>query len=150
MMMAAISQIDPARTSELMQSGVTYVDVRTVEEYAAGHAAGAVNVPAFVRDAMGQMAPNPDFLPVMQANFAPDAPLALGCRSGGRSMRACEVLAHAGYTQLSNIAGGFGGATDPFGRLVRPGWMQAGLPVERESTPGASYDALKKRAAEKA
>jgi len=148
--MAAITQIDPTRASELMQSGTTYVDVRTVEEYAAGHPAGAVNVPAFVRDAIGQMAPNPDFLPVMQANFAPDAPLALGCRMGGRSMRACEVLARSGYTQLANVAGGFGGATDPFGRLVQPGWMQSGLPVERESAPGASYAAMQKRAAEKA
>ena len=148
--MAAITQIDPQRASELMQSGGTYVDVRTVEEFAAGHPVGAVNVPAFVRDPIGQMAPNPDFLPVMQANFPPDASLALGCRMGGRSMKACEVLARAGYTQLANVAGGFGGATDPFGRLVVPGWMQVGLPVERESAAGTSYAALQKRAAEKA
>jgi len=148
--MAAITQIDPQRASELMQSGGTYVDVRTVEEFAAGHPVGAVNVPAFVRDPIGQMAPNPDFLPVMQANFPPDASLALGCRMGGRSMKACEVLARAGYTQLANVAGGFGGATDPFGRVVQPGWMQAGLPVEREDAPGTSYAALQKRAAEKA
>ena len=87
-LLTTISQIDPKRAHELMQSGHTYVDVRTVEEYAAGHPAGAVNVPAFLRDAFGQMVPNPDFLPVMQASFTPETPLALGCRMGGRSMRA--------------------------------------------------------------
>jgi rhodanese-related sulfurtransferase len=148
--MAAISQIDPKRAHELMQSGHTYVDVRTAEEYAAGHPAGAVNIPAFIRDPMGQMVPNPDFLPVVQANFGPETPLALGCRMGGRSMRACDFLAHAGYSDLSNVAGGFGGATDPFGRLVAPGWMQMGLPIEQEATPGASYASLRQRAAERA
>jgi rhodanese-related sulfurtransferase len=143
--MAPIPQIDPKRAHELMQSGHTYIDVRTAEEYAAGHPAGAVNIPAFLRDPMGQMVPNPDFLPVVQATFPPEAPLALGCRMGGRSMRACEMLAHAGYSNLANVAGGFGGAMDPFGRLVAPGWTQEGLPIEKEPTLGASYESLRQR-----
>src|SRR5688572_31405843 len=69
---AMIPQIDPQKAHDLMQTGHTYLDVRTVEEYVGGHAEGAVNVPAFIRDAMGQMAPNPEFLAVVQANFAPD------------------------------------------------------------------------------
>jgi rhodanese-related sulfurtransferase len=148
-MASAIPQIDPKRAHLLMQSGHTYLDVRTIEEYAAGHPAGAVNIPAFVRDSFGQMILSPDFLPVVQANFAPEAPLALGCMSGHRSMRACELLARAGYSNLANVAGSFGGAKDPFGRVLAPGWVQEGLPVETEGTPGASYAALHKRAAEK-
>lgn len=145
-----IPQIDPQKAHDLMQTGHTYLDVRTVEEYVGGHAEGAVNVPAFIRDAMGQMAPNPEFLAVVQANFAPDTPLVLGCGSGGRSQRACELLASAGYTQVANIDGGFNGKRDPFGRTVTPGWKERGLPVAQGNDPTVGFAALRARATEKA
>jgi rhodanese-related sulfurtransferase len=141
-----IPQIDPRRASELMQNGHVYVDVRTVEEFSAGHAAGAVNVPAFLRAPSGQMAPNPEFVQVMAANFQRDTPLVVGCMMGGRSQRACELLAGAGYSRVHNIAGGFGGAKDPFGRVVVPGWMQLGLPVSQENGDGVGYDSLRAKA----
>jgi rhodanese-related sulfurtransferase len=145
-----IPQVDPQKAHDLMQSGNVYLDVRTVEEYAAGHPQGAVNIPAFVRDAMGQMAPNPEFLSVVQANFAPGAELVLGCGSGGRSQSACELLAASGYTSVANVAGGFSGKKDPFGRVVAPGWLQCGLPVAQGDDPAMGYAALRARAAEKA
>ncbi len=145
-----IPQIDPQKAHDLMQSGHVYLDVRTVEEYAAGHPEGAVNVPAYVRDPMGQMAPNPEFLPVVQATFASGTPLVLGCGSGGRSQRACDLLANAGYANVANVDGGFNGKQDPFGRTVMPGWMQRGLPVAEGDDPAVGYAALRARAAEKA
>ncbi len=141
-----IQQIDAQKASDLMKEGHTYLDVRTVEEFKAGHAAGAVNVPIFFRDSLGQWIPNPDFRRVIEANFAREAGFVVGCRSGGRSQKACEFLAQAGYTNLHNIQGGFGGATDPLGRLVKPGWSQLDLPVSQSDGESEGYESLRARA----
>ena len=87
--------------------GHTYVDVRSVPEYDKGHPAGAHNVPLLHFDsASGGMQPNPEFLTVMQATYAVDAKLLLGCQMGGRSAQATQLLASVGYTDVTNVAGG--------------------------------------------
>ena len=73
--------------------------------------------------------PNPDFVRVMKAVFAPDTPLLVGCQVGGRAVRAAQVLESFGFTNVSVVRGGFGGARDPMGRIVDPGWADSGLPV---------------------
>ena len=119
------------------------MDVRSSAEYAAGHPAGAVNVPLLERDERsGQMTPNPDFTTVMQANFPPDSKLLLGCQVGGRSARAAQILESLGYSDVSNVLGGFGGSRDPMSGRTDPGWSQSGLPVERDAPPGKSYEDL--------
>jgi rhodanese-related sulfurtransferase len=119
-------------------AGSTYVDVRSVPEFALGHPAGAVNVPLLHRDERtGQMAPNRNFIAVMQANFATDAKLLIGCQVGGRSAQAAHLLASVGYQDVSNVLGGFAGMP-----MRDQGWTQAGLPVEAEETSGHSYEAL--------
>ena len=139
-----IPQISPHEAQAILaaERGATYIDVRSIPEFAQAHPAGAVNVPLFHADARGQMAPNPEFLAVMQASFAPDAKLLLGCLSGTRSQRAAEILAAAGYRDLANVRSGIGGARDFMGRIVEPGWADLGLPVETETHPGASYESL--------
>ena len=128
--------------------GYTYVDVRSTPEYDGGHPAGALNVPLLHPDpATRQMQPNLDFLAVFKATQAADAKLLLGCQMGGRSARAAEILAAAGYTDVSNVLGGFGGARDrATGQVLHEGWAEAGLPVEAEATPGGSYDELREKA----
>ena len=128
--------------------GYTYVDVRSTPEYDGGHPAGALNVPLLHLDpATRQMQPNLDFLAVFKATQAADAKLLIGCQMGGRSQRAAEILAAAGYTDVSNVLGGFGGARDPAtGAVVHEGWAEAGLPVETGATPGCSYDELRAKA----
>jgi rhodanese-related sulfurtransferase len=122
-----------------------YLDVRTEGEFEAGHPAGARNVPVLLLDpATRQPRPNRDFVAVVQRHFPRGTKLLVGCQSGGRSLRACELLADAGYTDLTNVEGGFGGAHDAGGRVVVQGWRDAGLPVERGVTPGASYADLAK------
>ena len=92
------------------------------------------------------MLPNPDFLTVMQANHGPDAPLLIGCQMGGRSARAAQVLAAAGYTDVRNVMGGFGGARDrATGQVVHAGWAGAGLPVETDAPSEACYEALRSK-----
>jgi len=120
-----------------------YLDVRTPDEFAAGHPAGARNVPVLFLQGPGKPPlPNADFLAVVERNFPRETKLLIGCQSGGRSQRAAEILAQAGYTDLANIRGGFGGARDRAGQVVVEGWKAAGLPVEEGPTAGATYDEL--------
>ena len=126
-----IRQTTPPDAYETMQRDPTtvYLDVRTPEEFAAGHPVGALNVPVIFFRAGGS-SPNPDFVTAVQRLVPPTTPLLVGCQTGGRSQRGAELLVTAGYTEVSNVRGGFGGARDETGRVVIPGWRDAGLPVE--------------------
>jgi len=126
----AIRQVTPAEAArELAATHAVYLDVRTVEEFDAGHPAGARNVPVFVRDpATGRPRPNPEFIAVVQRHLPPATLLLVGCQSGMRSQHACELLADAGYTDLANVLGGFGGSEEA------AGWKESGLPVESGAT----------------
>ena len=69
------------------------VDVREVYEFSAGHLEGSVNIP------LGE-------LPRRLAEIAPhEAPVFI-CRSGGRSMAACELALRAGVAAPANLDGG--------------------------------------------
>ena len=142
--MANIKRVSPADAKQLLDDGYVYLDVRSEPEFAAGHPAGAVNVPLMHAGPRG-MTPNPEFLAVVEALYPKDARLVLGCRSGQRSMRAADVLQGAGYTGLVDQRAGFDGTRDTFGQVTEAGWGQAGLPVET-TTPGGSYGELKQRA----
>jgi rhodanese-related sulfurtransferase len=143
--MANIQRHSPAEANELItEQGYTHVDVRTEAEYAAGHGAGALNVPLMFAGG-GGMTPNPDFLRIMSALFSKDAKIVVGCRSGARSLRAAEMLTAAGFTSVVDQRAGFEGPRDPAGRPIEVGWRDAGLPVET-STPGGSYADLKQKA----
>jgi rhodanese-related sulfurtransferase len=124
--------------------GYTYVDVRSIPEFAQGHPVGAVNIPLLHRDEQTrQMVPNRDFVAIMQRNFAPDARLLIGCQVGGRSAQAAQILAASGYQDVANVLGGYSGARDPMTGAVRAeGWTQAGLPVAVEDVPGHSYETM--------
>ena len=144
----AIKQIAPEEAHQLMASGCPYIDVRTEGEFSAGHPAAAVNIPVALPDpASGRMQINSDFVAVVEAHFPKGRSLILGCQSGMRSQRAAEMLAQAGYDDVSNMQAGFGGVHDHTGRTVMPGWAAAGLPVSAECTAANSYAALKARAA---
>lgn len=143
-----IRQITPEEAYRLMQAGCPYIDVRTEGEFAAGHPENAVNIPVVYPDpGAGGMKANDDFLDVIAAHFPKDRPLIVGCQMGGRSQRAAEMLAQAGYAEISNVQGGFGGVRDATGRIVAKGWAQCGLPVSTACDEGNSYAALKARAA---
>jgi rhodanese-related sulfurtransferase len=137
-------RISPQEASVKLAEGWTYVDVRTVPEFEAGHPKGAVNAP-LMHAGPGGMVPNPDFLPVMRAVFPVEARLVLGCKSGGRSLRAIKVLVGAGYSQVLDQRAGWDGARDAFGQLAEPGWSRAGLPVELGQPATGSWEDLKKK-----
>jgi rhodanese-related sulfurtransferase len=132
---------------QLQGSGSIYVDVRSQAEFAQGHPDGALNIPLVDHDPRtGQMMPNPDFVHVMQANFPPDTKLLIGCQVGGRSMRAAQMLETFGFTDVTNVKGGYGGMKDPMGRAIDPGWVESDLPVETGIPGGRGYEDLAKKA----
>ena len=72
----------------------TVIDVRTPEEFAAGHVAGAININVEAADFREQIA----------ALDAEDAYLVY-CRSGRRSALAADQMAEAGFTDIIDAGG---------------------------------------------
>ena len=139
----SVKTINPTQAKELLDSdeAYTYIDVRSMPEYEVAHPAGSLNIPIMHKESMG-MIPNSDFLYVVEKHFARDAKLLLGCQMGGRSQRAAEALVAAGFKDVSNVMGGFGGARDQSGNLVEKGWAELGLPVEQGINEGTDYPSL--------
>jgi rhodanese-related sulfurtransferase len=143
----AINQAEPPQAHETLTKnpGAVYLDVRTADEFAQGHPEGAINIPVVFIKGPGQMEPNPDFVTVAVKVLPKDTKLVVGCMAGGRSQRACEMLEEAGYADLTNVRGGFGGARDASGKVVVTGWRDAGLPVTTE-LGDADYQAQRRKA----
>jgi rhodanese-related sulfurtransferase len=83
------------------------IDVSEPAEYAAGHAAGARNIP------FGSLEGAKN-LPTNKA-----LPLILMCPTGARAGRAVGVLKKLGYENVQSVGGGLGA------------WREANLPVEK-------------------
>jgi rhodanese-related sulfurtransferase len=130
---------DQAKTVLDKDPNAIYVDVRSIPEFVQGHARGAINIPLLHMQG-GQMAPNPDFLKVAQSVLPKDKTLLVGCKMGGRSQRASEILDSLGYQKVFNIDGGFGGNDH------QPGWKDLGLPVSQDNGDGVGYDSLLSKA----
>lgn len=137
----SVKRVDPAEAAELVAAGWSYVDVRSTEEFEAGHPAGAYNIPLMHRTARG-MTPNPDFAAVVEGTFATDARLLVGCRSGARSLRAATQMVELGYGSVIDVRGGFDGERTPAGHVTVEGWAGRGLDVSTAAQPGRSYREL--------
>src|SRR5712692_4750167 len=143
----SIKQVEPPQAYEILRGNpdAIYLDVRTEEEFAQGHPAGAINIPVVFLKPGTAPQPNDSFLAVAEKVLPRDKKLVVGCMAGGRSQRACEILEQAGYSDLTNVRGGFGGARDTSGAVVVVGWRDAGLPVSRELGDSA-YRAMRDKA----
>lgn len=84
------------------------LDVRTPEEFAQGHVAGAVNI------SHDRIAERMEEIAAFE-----DQSVVLYCRSGRRAGIAASVLREAGFEDLAHLDGDM------------LGWLEAGLPVER-------------------
>ena len=139
-----IKRISPDEAKEQLDtdSDAVYLDVRTVPEFDAGHVPGAKNIPVLDRDPYGRMAPVPRFAEIVEANFGKDVKCITGCQKGARSMMAAEILVAAGFTNVVDMRGGWGGEVDMTGRMVYPGWVARGLPATAESEPQDRFETL--------
>jgi rhodanese-related sulfurtransferase len=108
MAMAAPPMVTPQQVHELQvkkDPALFVLDVRSPEEFAAGHVPGAVNIPH-------------DQVASRLAEIPKNKEVVLYCRSGRRSGLAAEALEANGYKDLRLMQGDM------------PGWEKAGLPVE--------------------
>ncbi|HEX2228127.1 MAG TPA: rhodanese-like domain-containing protein [Candidatus Binatia bacterium] len=144
----AIKEMTPQQAHEVLTTNpeAVYIDVRSEREFANGHPAGAVNIPVAFPDPTRGMMMNTDFVKVVEANFPKNKMLVVGCQAGPRANTACGLLQGAGYQQIANVLGGFGGIRDPLGNMVAPGWANSGLPVSQDNGEGVSYASLAAKA----
>ncbi len=99
--------IDELRTAiEKPPEGALFVDVRRKEEWDAGHIDGFRHIP---------LAELEEHLETLKKY----ALVYLLCHSGGRSRRACDMLASAGHSGAMNVLGGI------------TAWIARGYPIER-------------------
>lgn len=135
-----VPEVTPEEAKRLLDGGEGYVylDVRTEAEFLSGRTPGAMNIPvAVVNATTGQMEFNARFMETVQAALPVDARIIVGCKAGPRSESACGLMIQAGYTNVSNMVGGFSGMTDHTGQVMVEGWSTLGYPIERGpiSTP---------------
>ncbi|KAK6922534.1 Rhodanese-like domain, partial [Dillenia turbinata] len=96
----------PVRVAhELLLAGHKYLDVRTPEEFSAGHVTGMTRNPKFIED--------------VSLRFGKNDEIIVGCQLGKRSFMAATDLLSAGFTGITDIAGGYAA------------WTQTRLPTER-------------------
>jgi rhodanese-related sulfurtransferase len=138
--------VESARKTLETSDEVVYVDVRTPQEFEAGHPPKAINIPVVLPSPHSrQMVPNPDFMSIVERHVPKGKQVILGCKMGVRSQIAAELLDSAGYTDVSNMQGGFAGARNRLtGEMAVPGWLQLDLPVETEVNASNSYEGLQK------
>ena len=103
--------VSPQEAAELIEdsgngSGFTILDVRTPEEYAAGHIEGAVNLDFYAADFRDGL----ERLDKSAAYF-------VYCRSGKRSEQATQMMEELGFSEVYNLSGGMND------------WTAAGLPT---------------------
>ena len=140
----AIKEVTPQQALDILSKdpSVVYIDVRTEREFANGHPAGAVNIPVAFPDPARGMMVNADFVKVVEANFPREKKIIVGCQAGPRSNAAAGLLQQAGFQDVSNMLGGFGGMRDQMGNVSAPGWAASGLPVSSDNGEGISYQSL--------
>jgi len=89
----SVQEISVNDLVDLVENGSLVIDVREPDEYASGHIPGAILVPLST---------------VLQnsGEFLSEDTVFVVCRSGGRSMQACELLHDNGIVNVVNVAGG--------------------------------------------
>ena len=87
-----------------------FLDVRTKEEFRQVHAKGTK---LLCLDDLNEKT-------IEQLNIPYDKKLYIICRSGKRSMIACDIFSSLGYKDLTNVSGG------------TLAWLEHGLPVNQE------------------
>lgn len=105
-----VEEVDLPTAYAMWEAGDPIIDVRTPAEYAAGHIAGAVNVP------LRELAVRERELPAGQVVAV--------CSMGNRSLRGAHTLARFGRTAFS-LRGG------------TKAWAAAGHPLVRDLKPGS-------------
>lgn len=104
---SGIKQISVEKAKEIVdEKDVQFIDVRTVEEYQAGHTSKTVNLPL-------------DSLEQSLSELDKAKPVYVICQTGRRSQKGAEILEKNGFKDLYNIEGG------------TSAWEKAGFSIEK-------------------
>ncbi len=80
----------------IMKSGGLLIDVSSKKEFARGHIDGSINIPVDeIRNRLNEITVEKDY------------PIYVNCQSGVRSYIAIRILQGNGYTNVSNVSGGY-------------------------------------------
>ena len=91
---SAVNEIKPADAlTKTQEAYAQFVDVRSSQEYAAGHASRAINIP------LEELAANVDRL-------EKNEPVYVICQTGRRSKEAADILANNGFKWVFTVTGG--------------------------------------------
>jgi rhodanese-related sulfurtransferase len=102
----SISEISPRSALPKVEGAYSqFIDVRTADEYASGHATRAINIPL-------------DELPNRYDRLEKNEPVYIICETGRRSAEAADILSANGFKEVISITGG------------TSAWREAGLPIE--------------------
>lgn len=101
----------------IADKNITILDVRTAEEYAEGHIALAMNIDVKQADFLEKVKAYIGSLPIKGESEG--GSLAVYCRSGNRSKKACDILSANGYKVVELSTGIMG-------------WQNAGKAVTKE------------------
>lgn len=93
--LSANNGVDAKQALGMVQQGALLLDVRQPEEFASIRAPDAKLIP--LGDLPARM---------QEISAYKDKPIVVMCRSGRRSAKAVELLKEAGYSNVSNLAGG--------------------------------------------
>jgi len=101
--------VSPAEATQLINREDAHVlDVREVDEFAAGHLPDSVNIPVTkLAERVGEL------------DKFKDKPVIVCCASGMRSSKACGELKKHGFDKLYNLSGGV------------DAWVGAGYPIKK-------------------
>ncbi|CAL9133918.1 unnamed protein product [Musa acuminata var. zebrina] len=128
---------------ELLTAGHRYLDVRTVKEFSGWHAVGAVNIPYMLESVSVTIMTSSSSVKITKipifleslflqylnhrswscSTFYIEAQVnrsGNGCLSGKRSLMAASELSNAGFTGITDVAGGFSA------------WVENGLPTDQK------------------
>lgn len=106
---SSIVQMSPKQADKLIQdSTVSILDVRTKEEYNAGHIKGAILIP--VQELQSR---------ISEIDSLKNKKVLVYCRSGNRSKKALDILTQSGFSQLYHLEKGI--------KI----WMQDGFKIEQ-------------------
>ena len=101
------SNINNSLLQQMLDEGVTVIDIRREEEWRdTGIIEGVTPITFFTRN--GQI--NPKFVPEFMAAVQPNQKVALICRSGNRTQAASKAIAQQlGYKEVFNVTHGMVG-----------------------------------------
>lgn len=109
-----IHEIDPDAAAAALNEADVVIDVREADEYAAGHIAGAINIPRGLLE----------FRLSSTAELDSQAlRVVLYCKTSGRAALSAVAMADMGYLNVQSIAGGY------------DAWVAAGKPVMKPAVP---------------